>query len=128
MSRTVRRGPRTTGTRDQARETVERIDDLLAQADAHAKSKADDGSILFTDSAIANLLALQCYRGSFRHASGLGWLRWDGKVWRGAPDKDAIEAARQWAIDQLASALADEVAATLDRDKSRAEPAAEPAS
>jgi hypothetical protein len=45
---------------------AESIEDLLAEAEASAESRAAPETGLFKDSAISELLATQEYRGSFR--------------------------------------------------------------
>ncbi|MER7487941.1 phage/plasmid primase, P4 family [Streptomyces sp. NPDC126497] len=66
----------------------------------------------FSDAVLADTVCSEALDGSYRWAYGLGWLRWDGKVWRECPEPVVLEEIRQWALAGFQRAL----------DKQRAEP------
>lgn len=71
----------------------------------------------FTDPAIAEQVAADL-RDRFVHVHGLGWLEYDGKVWREVPDKVPMEVVRAWFRDQLEQAGALYAGALRDRELS----------
>lgn len=58
----------------------------------------------FTDAFLVEELA-EALQGRFCWASGLGWLRWTGRIWREVPDVEPLEAVRVWASDQFDKVL-----------------------
>ena len=58
----------------------------------------------FTDAALAETLAAEALVGSYRWASGLKWLRWDGVQWKRVPDAEVLEATRLWALGHIEAA------------------------
>lgn len=68
----------------------------------------------FSDSALAEQAYEEALRDRFAHVRGLGWLAWDGKVWREVAATRALEALRVWARDHFEAAAAR--AATLNAD------------
>jgi putative DNA primase/helicase len=57
----------------------------------------------FTDPAIAEQVAADL-TDRYVHVHGLGWLAYDGKVWREVPDKVPLEVLRAWFRAQLETA------------------------
>lgn len=55
----------------------------------------------FTDAALAQQVADEVCADRFVHVHGLGWLEWNGKVWREVPEKIPLEAVRRWARSML---------------------------
>jgi putative DNA primase/helicase len=74
---------------------------------------AQDAS--FSDAVLTDTLVNEALDGVFRWAKGLGWMRWDGKVWGEASDASVMEAARQWALEQFQQTL-DEQRRDASRD------------
>jgi putative DNA primase/helicase len=66
----------------------------------------------FSDAVLADTVCFEALDGNYRWASGLGWMRWDGKVWTEATDATVMEEIRQWALAGFQRVL----------DKQRAEP------
>lgn len=58
----------------------------------------------FTDAFLVEDLA-EALEGRFCWASGLGWLRWTGRVWKEVSDVEPLEAVRVWAGEQFEAAL-----------------------
>lgn len=61
----------------------------------------------FTDAFLVEELA-EAMAGRFCWASGLGWLKWTGRIWREVPDVEPLEAVRVWAAEQFDKALAEQ--------------------
>lgn len=70
----------------------------------------------FTDSAIAVAACSAILRDRFIHVHGLGWMAYDGSVWREVPTRDVREALRDWAAERLLAAAADYAAGTGTKD------------
>lgn len=68
---------------------------------------AGEKDAAFTDAFLVEELA-EALRGRFCWASGLGWLRWTGRIWREVPDVEPLEAVRVWAGDQFDATLAEQ--------------------
>ena len=62
------------------------------------------GAGKFTDAALAETLAAEALVGSYRWASGLKWLHWDGVQWRRVPDAEVLESTRLWALGHIEAA------------------------
>lgn len=52
----------------------------------------------FSDAVLADTVCAEALEGRYRWAAGLGWMRWDGKVWTEATDATVLEEIRQWAL------------------------------
>lgn len=61
----------------------------------------------FTDAFLVEDLA-EALAGRFCWVSGLGWLRWTGRVWKEVPDVEPLEVVRQWASEQFDKVLAEQ--------------------
>ena len=83
-----------------------------AEADAPPGQGAKDAA--FTDAFLVESLASEALEGRFSWAAGLGWMRWDGVVWKSVTDVDPTEAVRQWASSQFDAVLAEQ-----SKDKSK---------
>lgn len=59
----------------------------------------------FTDSGQAAQACREEFAGKYIHAAGVGWLKWDGKVWREVPDKVPLADLRRWTTSRLAADL-----------------------
>lgn len=71
---------------------------------------------VFTDSALADVVAAAVLEDAWCRTTALGWLRWDGRVWAPAEHGEAVEAVRQYFREQYAEALeADALAAREGR-------------
>lgn len=66
----------------------------------------------FSDAVLADTVCSEALDGSYRWASGLGWMRWNGKVWTECTDATVMEETRQWALAGFQRVL----------DQQRAEP------
>lgn len=66
----------------------------------------------FSDAVLTDTVCSEALDGKYRWAAGLGWMRWDGKVWVEATDATVLEDIRQWALAGFQRVL----------DKQRAEP------
>ena len=58
----------------------------------------------FTDAFLVEQLA-EAMTGRFCWASGLGWLRWNGRIWKEVSDVEPLEAVRVWAAEQFDAVL-----------------------
>lgn len=88
--------------------TVETLKDVATQK-APGESEKDAA---FTDAFLVEQLA-EAMEGQFCWASGLGWLRWNGQVWKEVSDVEPLEAVRNWATAQF-----DEVCERQKKDRS----------
>ena len=66
----------------------------------------------FSDAVLADTVCSEALDGRYRWASGLGWMRWDGRVWTECTDATVMEDIRQWALAGFQRVL----------DQQRAEP------
>jgi P4 family phage/plasmid primase-like protien len=93
---------------------VKGVDDYFAAGgtmeglrDAATREPPGDGpaDAAFTDALLADTLCAEELDGQYRWAAGLGWMRWNGKVWAECTDVTVTETARQWAYDQFMRVL-----------------------
>jgi putative DNA primase/helicase len=54
----------------------------------------------------------ECLGGEFVHVTGLGWMRYNGHVWREVPREAVVEAVRAWTSDRLLEAAQAHAAGT----------------
>lgn len=82
--------------------------------DAASKEMPSDNTrdAAFSDAVLADTVCFEALEGNYRWAAGLGWMRWDGKVWTECTDATVMEEIRQWALAGFQRVL----------DKQRAEP------
>jgi P4 family phage/plasmid primase-like protien len=82
--------------------------------DAATTEKPSDNTrdAAFSDAVLADAVCVEALEGRYRWAAGLGWMRWDGKVWVECTDAQVLEEIRQWALAGFQKAL----------DKQREEP------
>jgi putative DNA primase/helicase len=59
----------------------------------------------YSDARLAETIADDVLADQFMWVSGLGWLGWDGRRWAEATDVAAIEAVRQYVLDQFTEAV-----------------------
>lgn len=94
---------------------VKGVDDFFAaggtlvELERAAKDKAPkvaDASDAFTDAALAETMASEVLDGQYVWSAGLGWLGWDGRVWREVSEVTVTETARRWVRDRFAEAAA----------------------
>lgn len=78
------------------------MEDLAAAATEKAPG-ASEKDASFTDAFLVEELA-DALEGRFCWASGLGWLRWTGRVWKEVSDVEPLEAVRRWTSDQYEKA------------------------
>lgn len=81
--------------------------EVLAAAATKTPPGAGEKDAAFTDAFLVEELA-EAIQGRFCWASGLGWLRWDGRVWQEVSDVEPLEAVRQWASEQFDAILAEQ--------------------
>lgn len=62
----------------------------------------------FTDAYLVEEVCSGALDGRFCWASGLGWMKWDGRVWTTVSDTEPVEAVRQWALSQYESVVAEQ--------------------
>lgn len=86
----------------------------LASAETDAPPGQGSVDAAFTDAFLVESLASEALEGQFTWAAGLGWMKWDGTVWRTVSDVDPTEAVRQWASGKFDAVLAEQA-----KDKSR---------
>jgi len=60
----------------------------------------------FSDAAMAGVVADDVFREEILWASGLGWLRWTGQVWKTVDDSVPVELLRQFVLGKYAAAAA----------------------
>lgn len=81
--------------------------DGLSKAAAKTPPGAGEKGAEFTDAFLVEELA-EALSGRFCWASGLGWLRWTGRVWKEVSDVEPLEAVRMWASDQFERILTEQ--------------------
>lgn len=59
----------------------------------------------FTDSGQAALACRGAFADRFIHVAGVGWLEYDGRVWREVADKVPLAALRRWTNEAIAAEL-----------------------
>lgn len=62
----------------------------------------------FTDAYLVEEVCTGALDGKFCWASGLGWMKWDGRIWREVADTEPVEAVRQWALAQFEAVLSEQ--------------------
>ena len=62
----------------------------------------------FTDAYLVEEVCSGALENRFCWSSGLGWMKWNGKVWKGVSDTEPVEAIRVWALTQFEGVLADQ--------------------
>ncbi len=65
---------------------------------------AGEKDAAFTDAFLVEELA-EAMTDRFCWAAGLGWLRWNGRVWKEVSDVEPLEAVRVWASEQFDKVL-----------------------
>lgn len=60
----------------------------------------------FSDTGQAAAACREALNEKFIHVHGLGWMAYDGKVWREVPDKAPLAAVRRWTVDKITAAAA----------------------
>jgi putative DNA primase/helicase len=78
--------------------------ELLAAAASTTPPGAGEKDASFADAFLVEQLAEEL-EGRFCWAAGLGWLRWDGRIWRDSSDVEPLEAVRQWVTGQYDATL-----------------------
>jgi P4 family phage/plasmid primase-like protien len=78
--------------------------EVLAAAAVQTPPGAGEKDASFTDAFLVEELA-EALEGRFCWASGLGWLRWNGRIWKDVSDVEPLEAVRVWASEQYDQAL-----------------------
>lgn len=69
---------------------------------------------VFTDSALADLVAVAVLEEQWCRTTALGWMRWDGRRWCEADHGEVVEAVRQFFRERYAEALEDDAAAARE--------------
>jgi len=79
----------------------------LSAAAAQTPPGAGEKDAAFTDTFLVEELS-EALQGRFCWASGLGWLRWNGRIWKEVSDVEPLEAVRVWAGEQFDRILAEQ--------------------
>ena len=57
----------------------------------------ESGRVVFTHAHLAERVVAEAMRGDYAHNRSMGWMRWDGTVWKSIDRDMAGEVVRQWA-------------------------------
>lgn len=87
---------------------------VLAEAATGAAPGQGAPDAAFTDAFLVEEAATEALEGRFCWAAGLGWMAWNGRIWKEVTDVDPVEAVRQWASDRF-----DKVLLEQSKDQSR---------
>lgn len=79
------------------------LEDLTAAATTTPPGVTEKDAA-FTDAVLVEDLA-EALEGRFCWAHGLGWLGWNGRVWKDVSDVEPLEAVRVWATGQYDAAV-----------------------
>lgn len=90
--------------------TMEELAKAGAETPPGSGAKAEDAS--FTDAYLADQLCEEALEGRFCWAPGLGWLKWDGRVWADVSEVEPTNAAKEWAQAKFEAVLAEQKADT----------------
>jgi putative DNA primase/helicase len=71
------------------------VEDLAAAA-TQVPPGVEEKDAAFTDAVLVEDLS-EALDGRFCWAHGLGWLRWDGRIWKDVSEVESLEAVRLWA-------------------------------
>lgn len=85
----------------------------LKEAASPTPPGAGEKGAAFTDAFLVEDLA-EAMEGRFCWAAGLGWLRWNGQIWKEVSDVEPLEAVRLWASEQY-----DKVLTEQSKDKTK---------
>ena len=94
-------------TLEQTRGVVARRSDLAGRLDERADDDVarcweraePQGETRLEDAYIGELIADQHLSGNYLHASGYGWMKFDGRRWKIVPREVLAEAVRLWLIE-----------------------------
>lgn len=64
-------------------------------------SPVQDGDGSLTDAILAERISRELLDGKFCWASGLGWMRWDGKRWERCDEVSVVEVVRQYVVEDV---------------------------
>lgn len=78
---------------------------MLGEAASADPPGTDGKDATFSDAVLADTVCAEELEGRFRWAQGLGWMQWDGKVWREASEPTVMETIRLWAVGRYTEAL-----------------------
>lgn len=78
----------------------------LAEASVRELSVEGAKDAAFSDASLAVQLCDEHLDGTYRWASGLGWMRWDGKVWKTATEATITETVRRWVLESFSAVMA----------------------
>lgn len=78
--------------------------DALHAAATQTAPGAGEKDAAFTDAFLVEELA-EAMADRFCWAAGLGWLRWNGRIWKEVSDVEPLEAVRVWASEQFDKVL-----------------------
>ncbi|HKY45021.1 MAG TPA: phage/plasmid primase, P4 family [Pyrinomonadaceae bacterium] len=90
--------------------------EVLHAAATQTAPGAGEKDAAFTDAFLVEELA-EALDGQYCWASGLGWLRWNGRLWKDVSDVEPLEAVRVWASEQFDKTLSEQ---QKDRSKNMA--------
>jgi putative DNA primase/helicase len=76
-------------------------DDEMPPEDAPQGSPVKDGDGSLTDAVLAERISQELLEGRFCWASGLGWMRWDGRRWDRCDEVSVIEVVRQYVVEDV---------------------------
>ncbi|HEX2551911.1 MAG TPA: hypothetical protein VHK64_09990, partial [Nocardioidaceae bacterium] len=76
-------------------------DDEMPSDDEQPPSPVRDGDGSLTDAVLAERISRELLEGAFCWASGLGWMRWDGKRWDRCDEVSVIEVVRQYVVEDV---------------------------
>lgn len=62
----------------------------------------------FADAYLVEEVVSGSLEGRFCWSSGLGWMKWDGRVWVEVADTEPVEAVRLWALAQFEGVLSEQ--------------------
>ena len=82
----------------------------LAAAESETPPGAGVVDASFTDAFLVEELASEALEGRYAWASGLGWMKWSGKIWAPVSEVGPVEEVRRWASGRFDAVLAEQSA------------------
>lgn len=86
----------------------------LPEADMDRLDQDDTGEM--TDHHVSTRMAAELLAGKWCWCSGLGWMQWDGKIWKPMPSQAVRECASKWASRKYQERTAAKAQAVTEQD------------
>lgn len=84
------------------------VDQLAKAATTAAPGAGEAKDAAFTDAFLVEEAASEALEGKFCWSLGLGWMGWNGRIWKDVSEVEPLEAVRQWASDRFDQVISEQ--------------------